>query len=162
MYFGRGTYDPSTVSEAQERLRSFQGASAISSNAYFGRDEEEGASRTSGEGDGLLGEGGLANLEVAARDAVARVMANPDVQNAAESLRQGAMKVSRRDAPARKSLLICGDFTSCPTTSRRCRRDSWRCRAGCRSLVHFAFSLGTGSFGSALYVLCERWIHGNV
>lgn len=40
MYFGRGSYDPSAAAEAQTRLRDFQGATAISSNAYFGREEE--------------------------------------------------------------------------------------------------------------------------
>ena len=97
MYFGRNSYDPTTVSEAQDRLRSFQGATAISSSAYFGRDEDEdgvgqGGARA-GDGDGMLGDGSLANLEYAARDALQRVMANPDVQNAADSIRAGALKV---------------------------------------------------------------------
>lgn len=94
MYFERGTYDAAATSEAQQRLRSFQGATSISSNAYFGRDDEEGqAGSRGGEGDGMLGDGSLGNIEYAARDALQRVMSNPDVQNAAESLRAGAMKV---------------------------------------------------------------------
>lgn len=93
MYFGRKTYDPAAVNEAQTRLQSFQGATSISSNQYFGReDEEEGALDRSAEG-GLLGDGSLAGLEVAAKDAIARVMSNPDVQNVGESIRTGALKV---------------------------------------------------------------------
>jgi len=93
MYFGRGSYDPDAVSEAQTRLRDFQGATSISSNQYFGREEEEDPLERFQDGT-LLAEGSLANLEIAARDAVARVLANPDVQNVGESIRSGAMKVS--------------------------------------------------------------------
>ncbi|TEB27386.1 ArfGap-domain-containing protein [Coprinellus micaceus] len=92
MYFGRGTYDPQAQSEAQQRLQSFQGATSISSSAYFGRDEEEEDALRSQEG--LLGDGSLAGLENAAKDAISRVLSNPDVQNAAESLRTGALKLS--------------------------------------------------------------------
>ena len=41
----------------------------------------------------MLGDGSLANLEYVAKDAIQRVLANPDVQSAAESLRSGALKV---------------------------------------------------------------------
>ena len=40
-----------------------------------------------------MGDGTLAGVEMAARDAIQRVLANPDVQNAAESIRAGALKV---------------------------------------------------------------------
>lgn len=94
MYFGRNDYDPNAVSEAHSRLRDFQGATAISSNQYFGREEEDDLHGANGSMDGgLLGDGSLAGLEVAARDAVSRVMANPDVQNVGESIRAGALKV---------------------------------------------------------------------
>ncbi|RPD56694.1 ArfGap-domain-containing protein [Lentinus tigrinus ALCF2SS1-7] len=93
MYFGRGSYDPAATAEAQTRLQSFQGAQSISSNQYFGRDEEEELAMAHGQ-DGLLGDGTLAGLEVAAKDAISRVLANPDVQNVGESIRQGAMKLS--------------------------------------------------------------------
>ena len=99
MYFGRNDYDPNAVSEAQSRLRDFQGATAISSNAYFGREEDEegggggGGGRGGGGGEGLLGDGSLAGLENAAREAIQRAMANPDVQNMGESIRSGALKV---------------------------------------------------------------------
>ena len=58
------------------------------------REEEEEAAMRQQEN--LLGDGSLAGLESAARDAVARVMANPDVQNLGESLRTGALKVCFR------------------------------------------------------------------
>lgn len=93
MYFGRKDYDPNFVSESQARLQNFQGATSISSNQYFGRDEEEEFERTSSDG-GLLGDGSLSGLEFAAKDVMARVMANPDVQNVGESIRTGALKVS--------------------------------------------------------------------
>jgi ADP-ribosylation factor GTPase-activating protein 2/3 len=94
MYFGRNSYDPATVNEAQSRLQNFQGATSISSNQYFGREEED---EQLGGGDrgteGLLGDGSLAGLEIAAKDAIAKVLANPDVQNVGESIRSGALKV---------------------------------------------------------------------
>ncbi|KAL4249370.1 ArfGap-domain-containing protein [Abortiporus biennis] len=94
MYFGRNSYDPDAVAEAQTRLQSFQGATSISSNQYFGREEEDEFGGPAPHGDGLLADGTLANLEATAKDAVQRILANPDVQNAAESLRAGAMKLS--------------------------------------------------------------------
>lgn len=96
MYFKRDAYDPSVVSEAQTRLASFQGATAISSNQYFGRDEEQ-EQEMRGGGAGLISEPGssMATVETAARDFVGRVMANPDVQNVGESIRTGALKVRR-------------------------------------------------------------------
>ncbi|KAF8840625.1 ArfGap-domain-containing protein [Paxillus ammoniavirescens] len=93
MYFGRNDYDPAVVSESQQRLQNFQGATSISSNQYFGREEEEEFERGGSDG-GLLGDGNLANLETVARDAIAKVMANPDVQNMGESIRSGALKLS--------------------------------------------------------------------
>jgi ADP-ribosylation factor GTPase-activating protein 2/3 len=93
MYFGRNSYDPAAVNEAQTRLQSFRGATSISSNQYFGREEEEElADRGHGES-GVLGDGSLAGLELAAKDAIAKVLANPDVQNVGESIRSGALKV---------------------------------------------------------------------
>ncbi|KAI0262409.1 hypothetical protein BC834DRAFT_891140 [Gloeopeniophorella convolvens] len=93
MFFERGSYDPSTVAEGRARLAQFQGATSISSNQYFGRDEEEQALAQASDG-GLLGDGSLAGIESAARDAVSRIIANPDVQNLGESIRSGALKLS--------------------------------------------------------------------
>jgi ADP-ribosylation factor GTPase-activating protein 2/3 len=42
----------------------------------------------------MLGDGSLAGLETSARDAVNRLLANPDVQNVQESIRAGALKLS--------------------------------------------------------------------
>lgn len=92
MYFGRNEYDSEAVGEAQTRLQSFQGASSISSNQYFGRDEEEGPNDP-GNTEGLLGDGSLAGLESAARDAYTKLLANPDVQSVGDSIRTGALKV---------------------------------------------------------------------
>lgn len=94
MYFGRNSYDPNTVSEAKVRLQSFQGATSISSNQYFGRDEEEEQLATQNRSEGMLGDGSLAGLETAARDAMSRLMSNPEVQNVGESIRAGALKLS--------------------------------------------------------------------
>ncbi|THV06473.1 ArfGap-domain-containing protein [Dendrothele bispora CBS 962.96] len=88
MYFGRNAYDPAAVSEAQTRLQSFQGASSISSNQYFGREEEEELLVNRNDNEGLAG------LELAARDAISRVLANPDVQNVGDQIRSGALKLS--------------------------------------------------------------------
>ncbi|KAH9970920.1 hypothetical protein BJV74DRAFT_866262 [Russula compacta] len=92
MFFERGAYDPATVSEGQARLAQFQGATSISSNQYFGREEEDALAQ--GSDGGLMGDGSLAGLENAARDAVSRIISNPDVQNLGESIRSGALKLS--------------------------------------------------------------------
>ncbi|KAH9480095.1 ADP-ribosylation factor GTPase-activating protein glo3 [Psilocybe cubensis] len=94
MYFERGDYDANSTREAQTRLQSFQGATSISSNQYFGREEDEELGYERGNDGGLLGDGSLAGLENAAKEAISRVMANPDVQNVGESIRTGALKLS--------------------------------------------------------------------
>ena len=40
------------------------------------------------------GDGSLAGLEAAAREAMTRLMANPDVQNLGENIRTGVLKLS--------------------------------------------------------------------
>ncbi|EJD32550.1 hypothetical protein AURDEDRAFT_178362 [Auricularia subglabra TFB-10046 SS5] len=85
MYFERNSYSPALQAEAKERLTNFQGATSISSNQYFGREEPE-----DNDAMGANGE----SWETTARDVVQRVMSNPDVQNAADSIRAGAMKLS--------------------------------------------------------------------
>ncbi|KAH6687705.1 hypothetical protein F5X68DRAFT_206098 [Plectosphaerella plurivora] len=69
-FFGKGAYDPNSQAEAKTRLQGFEGASAISSNAYFGRPEEE---ATEEYGD----------LESAAKDFVRRfgITAGDDLEN---------------------------------------------------------------------------------
>ena len=94
MYFGRGLHDPNRAAEDQQRLAQFSGATAISSSAYFGRDEDEVDGMRGADSAGLLGDGSLEGMQGAARDAIQRVMANPDVQNGVEALRMGASRVS--------------------------------------------------------------------
>ncbi|BGP41855.1 ADP-ribosylation factor GTPase activating protein, ER-Golgi transport [Rhodotorula kratochvilovae] len=91
MYHQTGSYDAGASREAQQRLQGFQGATAISSSAYFGREEDEAEMEES-----ILSANGLGNLETSARDAVRQVMDAAgiddlsDVQNA---LRNGAMRL---------------------------------------------------------------------
>ncbi|KAF5314905.1 hypothetical protein D9619_007510 [Psilocybe cf. subviscida] len=94
MYFERNAYDANNAREAQTRLQNFQGATSISSNQYFGRDEEDQQLERELADGSLLGDGSLAGLEVAAKDAIQRVLANPDVQQVGESIRSGALKLS--------------------------------------------------------------------
>lgn len=101
MYFERGNYDSQANTEAQDRLQKFSGATAISSNAYFGRDEpdpddpdaefeDEWHSTDNG-----WSNGDFAELEATAKDYYNRFMSNPDVQSGLDSLRSGAMKLSQ-------------------------------------------------------------------
>lgn len=96
MYFERNDYDPDTVAAAQNRLQEFKGATSISSNQYFGRDENEEGQGTSysGSGGGYIASDNLSGIENAARDAIQRVMNNQDVQQLGEALRTGGLKLS--------------------------------------------------------------------
>ena len=71
-FFGKGAFDPSAQSEAKQRLQGFEGAQSISSNAYFGRPEDEGPE---------VGEYG--DLETAAKDFVRKfgITAGDDLEN---------------------------------------------------------------------------------
>nr|OQO27825.1 hypothetical protein B0A51_04660 [Rachicladosporium sp. CCFEE 5018] len=82
-FFGKGTFDPSVQTEAKQRLENFSGSSAISSNAYFGRPEEE-----AGEG----GAGEYGDLETAAKDFVRKfgITAGDDLENLGAMLGEGA------------------------------------------------------------------------
>ncbi len=91
--FGRGAYNEAASAEAQQRAAQFGGATAISSNQFFGIDEDEEANRQGDEG--LLGDNeSLQGIERGIRDLAGRVMANPEVQAFGENLRTGALKVS--------------------------------------------------------------------
>ena len=95
MYFGRGHHDPSASNESQARLQQFSGATAISSNAYFGREEEDEDGQERGE-EGDYGDmESIAGLERGIRDMAGRVMGSTEVQNLTEQVRAGALKVSR-------------------------------------------------------------------
>lgn len=91
-YFERGGYDANLSCEAKERLAGLQGATSISSNQYFGRDESE----EDCEGVPMQNNGDwAADLESQAREIYSRFMANPEVQSGIESFRAGAMKLSQ-------------------------------------------------------------------
>ncbi|KAG0649491.1 ADP-ribosylation factor GTPase-activating glo3 [Hyphodiscus hymeniophilus] len=82
-FFGKGAFDPNAQSEAKSRLQGFEGASSISSNAYFGRPEEEDAGEDYGD------------LESAAKDFVRKfgVTAGDDLENLTQVLGEGATKL---------------------------------------------------------------------
>jgi ADP-ribosylation factor GTPase-activating protein 2/3 len=69
-FFGKGAFDPNAQAEAKGRLQGFEGATAISSNAYFGRPEEEAPEE-------------YGDLETAAKDFVRRfgITAGDDLEN---------------------------------------------------------------------------------
>ncbi|KAK3672079.1 ADP-ribosylation factor GTPase activating protein, ER-Golgi transport [Recurvomyces mirabilis] len=83
-FFGRGTFDNNAQAEAKSRLQGFEGAQSISSNAYFGRPEDEG---------GVDGEYG--DLETAAKDFVRKfgITAGDDIENLTGLLGEGAVKL---------------------------------------------------------------------
>lgn len=97
MYFGRGSHDESNKAETQQRLQQFSGASAISSNAYFGRDEEEhNQARAAELEEGLLGVESFSDLERSAKDIARRVMNEAgfdDFSDVQSAVRQGAVRV---------------------------------------------------------------------
>ncbi|KAI1821537.1 hypothetical protein F4861DRAFT_518464 [Xylaria intraflava] len=82
-FFGKGAYDPAVQSEAKARLQGFEGAGAISSNAYFGRPEEEDGAEDYGD------------LESAARDFVRKfgITAGDDLENLTSALGEGATRL---------------------------------------------------------------------
>ncbi|KAH8659269.1 hypothetical protein BGZ60DRAFT_434008 [Tricladium varicosporioides] len=82
-FFGKGAFDPNAQSEAKQRLQGFEGASAISSNAYFGRPEEQDNGEEYGD------------LESAAKDFVRKfgVTAGDDLDNLTQVLGEGATKL---------------------------------------------------------------------
>lgn len=83
-FFGRGTFDSNAQSEALTRLQGFEGASSISSNAYFGRPEDE-----------MADNGEYGDLETAAKDFVRKfgITAGDDIENLTSMLGDGASKL---------------------------------------------------------------------
>ncbi|KAL7899314.1 hypothetical protein HDV63DRAFT_372924 [Trichoderma sp. SZMC 28014] len=81
-YFGKGSYDPNAQAEAKTRLQGFEGATAISSNAYFGRPEEE-------------AEEDYGDIETAAKDFVRNfgITAADDLENLTNVIGEGASKL---------------------------------------------------------------------
>ncbi|EEP77309.1 conserved hypothetical protein [Uncinocarpus reesii 1704] len=84
-FFGRNQYDAAAQAEAKARLSGFEGATSISSNAYFGRPEDEHADDYGNYGD----------LESAARDFVRRfgITAGDDLENLSHVVGEGAAKL---------------------------------------------------------------------
>ena len=97
-FFGKGAFDPSAQAEAKGRLQGFEGATSISSNAYFGRPEDdEAGGGPGGAGGGLAGVdlSNYGDLESAARDIVRRfgVTTADDIENLSNVLGEGAQKL---------------------------------------------------------------------
>jgi len=82
-FFGRAQFDPSQQNEAKSRLQGFEGATSISSNAYFGRPEDE----NNGEDYG--------DLETAAKDIVRKlgITAGDDLDNVTQLIGEGASRL---------------------------------------------------------------------
>lgn len=85
-FFSKGAYDPAAQSEAKTRLQGFEGAQSISSNAYFGRPEDE---------EGAAGVEDYGDLETAAKDFVRKfgITAGDDLENLSSMLGDGATKL---------------------------------------------------------------------
>ncbi|KAI9728069.1 MAG: ADP-ribosylation factor GTPase activating protein, ER-Golgi transport [Cirrosporium novae-zelandiae] len=86
-FFGRNNFDPSAQSEAKTRLQNFEGATSISSNAYFGRPEDDLPAPDE--------YGNYGDLEGAARDFVRKfgLTAGDDLENLTHVLGEGASKL---------------------------------------------------------------------
>ncbi|KAJ5215878.1 uncharacterized protein N7498_002285 [Penicillium cinerascens] len=84
-FFGRERFDPAAQAEAKSRLQNFDGATSISSNAYFGRPEDELSAMDDGYGD----------MEAAAKDFVRRfgITAGDDLENLSHLVGEGATKL---------------------------------------------------------------------
>ncbi|KAI0594423.1 hypothetical protein F4775DRAFT_573689 [Biscogniauxia sp. FL1348] len=82
-FFGKGAFDPNAQAEAKTRLQGFEGATAISSNAYFGRPEEEDSAEDYGD------------LETAAKDFIRKfgITAGDDLDNLTSALGEGATRL---------------------------------------------------------------------
>ncbi|KAL8933248.1 MAG: hypothetical protein Q9216_006449 [Gyalolechia sp. 2 TL-2023] len=86
-FFGRNNFDPSAAAEAKTRLSGFEGATSISSNAYFGRPEDD-----LPQADEY---GNYGDLESAARDFVRKFgnTAGDDLENLISVAGVGAVKL---------------------------------------------------------------------
>ncbi|KAF2727783.1 GTPase-activating protein [Polyplosphaeria fusca] len=82
-FFGRNAYDPQASKEAKDRLTGFEGATSISSNAYFGRPEEDVPTDDYGD------------LEGAAKDFIRKfgITAADDLDNVTSMLGDGATRL---------------------------------------------------------------------
>jgi len=82
-FFGRDSFNPSAQAEAKSRLQGFEGATSISSNAYFGKPEEDFSADDYGD------------IETAAKDFVRKfgLTAGDDLDNLTQVLGDGATKL---------------------------------------------------------------------
>lgn len=90
-FFGRNQFDPTAQAEAKSRLSGFEGATSISSNAYFGRPEEDEPPADDYD-----------DLESAAKDFVRKfgITAGDDLDTLTTALGEGAMKLQGASALA--------------------------------------------------------------
>lgn len=88
-FFGRNSYDPNAQAEAKTRLQGFEGATSISSNAYFGRPEDD------------VPEAGGEDIETVAKDFIRRMglTAGDDLENIINVAGEGGRRL--RGAVAR-------------------------------------------------------------
>lgn len=95
-FFGREKFDPAAQSEAKQRIQEFDGATSISSNAYFGRPEEEMTPEEESYGD----------LETAAKDFIRRfgITAGDDMENITQLVGEGAVKLEGQFSPNPRSF----------------------------------------------------------
>ena len=119
-FFGRNNFDPAAQTEAKTRLQGFEGASSISSNAYFGRPEDD-VPRADEYGN-------YGDLEGAARDFVRKfgITAEDDLANLTNVLGEGANKLQGQYT--RTAFLSCFLILRCCQYadfifSKRCRCD---------------------------------------
>ena len=100
-FFGKGAFDPNAQAEAKTRLQGFEGATSISSNAYFGRPEDD-----IPQADEY---GNYGDLEGAARDFVRKfgVTAGDDLENLSAVVGEGANKLRGKLRHRRFPWVIC-------------------------------------------------------
>ena len=91
-FFGRANFDPTAQAEAKGRLQGFEGATSISSNAYFGRPEDDMTGLESGD---------YGDIETVAKDFVRRMglTAGDDLENLINVAGEGGRRL--RGAVAR-------------------------------------------------------------
>lgn len=83
-FFGRNVFDPNQQQEAKTRLQGFEGATSISSNAYFGRPEDDVPDSIGGD-----------DLETAAKDFIRKmgITAGDDLDNIINVAGEGSRKL---------------------------------------------------------------------
>ena len=92
-YHQTGSYDANAAREAQGRLQSFNGATAISSNQYFGRAEQDEDEME----DSILNANGFSSLERGVQDVARAAMEATgieDLDSLKDAVRNGAFKLS--------------------------------------------------------------------